>query len=123
MTDQELLAAYVHSRDVDSLGVFVSRHEDGLLRYASRMLSDDMTAQDVVQETFLRVAPHPRRLLKVESCHNWRIFQENLPGVLDVLVEDAKLQVEFNQETVSRAEVSHLRFRVIGDWEISDVFL
>jgi RNA polymerase sigma-70 factor (ECF subfamily) len=73
MTDQELLSAYVHSRDVDSLGAFVRRYQEGLLRFASRFLSDDLTAQDVVQETFLRVARHPRRLLDVESCHNWLI--------------------------------------------------
>ncbi len=71
MTDQELLNAYVYARDVDSLGAFVTRHQDGLLRYAARMLSDELTAQDVVQETFLRVARHPRRLLGVDSCQNW----------------------------------------------------
>ena len=65
--------AYVHTRDVDSLGVFVNRYQAVLLRFAARMLSDDLVAQDVVQETFLRVARHPRRLLKVNSCHNWLI--------------------------------------------------
>lgn len=73
MTDQELLSAYVDSRDVESLSEFVTRYQDGLLRFASRMLSDDFTAQDVVQETFLRVARHPKRLLGVDSCHNWLI--------------------------------------------------
>lgn len=73
MTDQELLAAYADSRDVESLGVFVERYQDGLVRFAARLLSDDMTAQDVVQEAFLRVARHPRRLMKVDSCHNWLI--------------------------------------------------
>ena len=28
-------------------------------------------AQDIVQETFLRVARKPARLLDVNSCHNW----------------------------------------------------
>ncbi len=73
MTDQELLSAYVDSRDVESLSEFVTRYQDGLLRFASRMLSDDFTAQDVVQETFLRVARQPKRLLGVDSCHNWLI--------------------------------------------------
>ena len=73
MTDQELLAAYADARDVDSLGIFVERYQDGLLRFAARLLADDLTAQDVVQEAFLRVARHPRRLIGVESCHNWLI--------------------------------------------------
>jgi RNA polymerase sigma-70 factor (ECF subfamily) len=71
MTDQELLLAYDQSRDVESLGTFVERYQNPLLRFASRMLSDETAAQDVVQEAFLRVARDPRRLLKVENCHNW----------------------------------------------------
>lgn len=73
MTDQELLAAYADSRDVDSLSVFVERYQAGLLRFAARLLSDDLAAQDVVQEAFLRVAREPRHLLGVDSCHNWLI--------------------------------------------------
>jgi len=73
MTDQELLLAYEQSRDVESLGTFVERYQNPLLRFASRMLSDETAAQDVVQEAFLRVARDPRRLLKVENCHNWLI--------------------------------------------------
>lgn len=73
MTDQELLANYANARDVDSLGVFVERYQNGLLRFASRMLEDEFAAQDVVQETFLRVARHPKRLIGVDSCHNWLI--------------------------------------------------
>ncbi len=73
MTDQELLAAYADSRDVDSLSVFVERYQSGLLRFAARLLSDDLAAQDVVQEAFLRVAREPRHLIGVDSCHNWLI--------------------------------------------------
>ena len=34
-------------------------------------LGDSEAAQDVVQETFIQVARFPRRLLEIESCHNW----------------------------------------------------
>jgi RNA polymerase sigma-70 factor (ECF subfamily) len=71
MTDQELLRAYVDGRDVDSLGAFLSRYQDPLLRFVAKLLGDHDAAQDVVQETFLQVARHPARLLAVESCHNW----------------------------------------------------
>lgn len=73
MTDQELLVAYANLQDVSCLEVFVKRHQDGLLRFAARLLSDDGMAQDVVQETFLRVAEQPKRLLGVASAHNWLI--------------------------------------------------
>lgn len=71
MTDQELLRAYVDGRDVDSLAVFVTRYQNSVLRFVARLLGDNDAAQDVVQETFLRVAEHPKRLLRVDSCHNW----------------------------------------------------
>ena len=71
MTDQDLLRAYVHSQDVDSLGVFLGRYEGPLLRFVANFLRDESAAQDIVQETFLRVAKKPSKLLDVSSCHNW----------------------------------------------------
>ena len=71
MTDQDLLRAYVHSQDVDSLGVFLGRYEGPLMRFVANFLRDESAAQDVVQETFLRVAKKPSKLLDVSSCHNW----------------------------------------------------
>ncbi len=70
-TDQELLRAFAESRDGESLGIFFRRYQDSLTRFMSKLLQDRETAQDVVQETFLRVAHHPGRLLSVENCHNW----------------------------------------------------
>ena len=71
MTDHELLRAYVDTRDVDSLSAFLCRYQESLLRFVAKLLRDPDVAQDVVQETFLRVARNPKRLLSVESCHNW----------------------------------------------------
>ena len=71
MTDQDLLRAYVHSQDVDSLGVFLGRYEGPLMRFVANFLRDESAAQDIVQETFLRVAKKPSKLLDVNSCHNW----------------------------------------------------
>ena len=71
MTDRELLTAYVEARDADSLGTLLARYQDSLLRFVSRLLGDADAAQDVVQETFLEAARHPKRLLRVDSCHNW----------------------------------------------------
>ena len=71
MTDQDLLHAYVDLRDVDSLGAFLGRYQESLVRFVANYLQDDAVAQDIVQETFLRVARHPKRLFDVTSCHNW----------------------------------------------------
>ncbi len=71
MTDQELLRAYADRRDIDSLGAFVARHQQSLISFATRLLGDGHAAQDVVQETFLSVAEHPRRTLAADDCRNW----------------------------------------------------
>jgi len=71
MTDRDLLKAYADSSDAESLDAFVRRYEEPLMRFTARFLGDGEAAQDVVQETFLQVARHPRRLLTVENCHNW----------------------------------------------------
>lgn len=71
MTDQDLLRAYVDSQDVDSLGAFVSRYQDSLVRFVAGFLQDEGAAQDIVQETFIRVARRPRKLLGVRNPHNW----------------------------------------------------
>ncbi len=71
MTDRELLLAYVEARDADSLGTLLARYQDSLLRFVARLLGDADAAQDVVQETFLEAARHPKRLLNVDNCQNW----------------------------------------------------
>ncbi|MBN1444342.1 MAG: RNA polymerase sigma factor [Planctomycetes bacterium] len=71
MTDQELLRAYAEASDAESLGAFVLRHQDSLVRFVSGFLQDRVAAQDIVQETFLRVARSPGKLAGVESPHNW----------------------------------------------------
>jgi len=75
MDDRQLLEAYVAKRDVQAFGAFVVRHESSLLSFAAAFLRDETTAQDVVQETFLRAARHPQRVLKyagqVSGGRNW----------------------------------------------------
>jgi RNA polymerase sigma-70 factor (ECF subfamily) len=70
MTDRQLLESYAASGDTESLGAFFKRHEHSLLRFTGRFLGDRHAAQDVVQQTFMQVARHPKRLLKAGSCHN-----------------------------------------------------
>jgi RNA polymerase sigma-70 factor (ECF subfamily) len=71
MSDQDLLRSYVDSQDADLLGALLARYQDSLVRFVTRFIHDSSAAQDIVQETFLRVARRPTRLLGVASCHNW----------------------------------------------------
>ncbi|MGD0092408.1 MAG: RNA polymerase sigma factor [Planctomycetota bacterium] len=67
MTDRQLLEAYAGGRDFLAFGAFVERHEGPLLSFAAAFLRDDTLAQDVVQETFLRAAREPQRVLKCQA--------------------------------------------------------
>ncbi len=71
MTDQDLIEAYANQADVESFSTFIHRYQDPLMRFVTKMLGDGEAAHDVVQETFLQVAECPKKLLKVENCHNW----------------------------------------------------
>lgn len=68
MTDRQLLTAYVSRDDVRAFDTFVDRHQSALLSFTANYLRDETSAQDVVQETFLRAARYPQRLL--HSCGN-----------------------------------------------------
>ena len=70
MTDQDLIRTYVDLQDVESLGVFFCRYKRALMRFVSNFLQDESAAQDIVQESFFRVARKPARLLDVNSCRN-----------------------------------------------------
>jgi len=71
MTDRSLLEAYADSGDTECLGILLKRYETSLIRFVSNFLGDEGVAQDIVQETFLKVARRPGKLLGVRSLHNW----------------------------------------------------
>jgi RNA polymerase sigma factor (sigma-70 family) len=74
MTDRQLLTAYVSRDDVRAFDTFVDRHESALLSFTAAFLRDETSAQDVVQETFMRAARYPQRLLQNgvgTSERNW----------------------------------------------------
>ena len=75
MTDRQLLQSYADGRNVQAFDVFVDRHENALLSFAASFLRDEGQAQDVVQETFFRVARYPKRILSATGAgaveRNW----------------------------------------------------
>ncbi len=71
LTDRSLIEAFADSGDSECLGVLLQRYETSLVRFVTNFLGNRDTAQDIVQETFLRVAKRPRKLLGVQSIHNW----------------------------------------------------
>src|SRR5437868_5921316 len=74
MTDHQLIEAYAGRQDFNAFGIFVDRHQSALISFAAAFLRDDAIAQDVVQETFLRAALHPQRIL---NCYGSRDSERN----------------------------------------------
>ena len=70
-TRLSLLTRLKNLDDQESWKDFFDTYARLIYRVAAKAGLTDAEAQDVVQETFLRVARHPRKLLDVESCHNW----------------------------------------------------
>jgi RNA polymerase sigma-70 factor (ECF subfamily) len=69
-TDEELLARFV-SGDYSAFDVIVGRYEERLLNFAYRFLNDQETAQDVVQETFLRVYRKRKEYKAIAHFSTW----------------------------------------------------
>lgn len=53
--DDEILIQQIAEGDTQEFGKLVERYQHRLVRFAARMLGDAEEAQDIVQETFLRV--------------------------------------------------------------------
>ena len=55
LTDDQLMTVLVDDDDMDAFADIVRRYKDRLLTYVTRFLGDRNRAEDIVQETFLRV--------------------------------------------------------------------
>lgn len=60
-TDEELVAAYLERDDQRAFGLLVERHQDQVYGYLMGMVRDRATADDLFQETFLRVVQAMQR--------------------------------------------------------------
>jgi RNA polymerase sigma-70 factor (ECF subfamily) len=76
-------AAWLHS--------VVQQYENGLVRYAVRLLGDTERARDVVQDTFLRLCREPRE--KVESGVRQWLFRVCRNRAVDVLKKENRMKV------------------------------
>ncbi len=61
LPDGELLRRYRDDGDSDSFALLVTRHQAAQFRHARALLGMDAACEDVVQETFLKLAQSPPR--------------------------------------------------------------
>ena len=68
--DQELVASY-RKGDDDALSVLIRRHTDAVYRFLVRMVGDASTAEDLVQDTFLKAWKHLARFDASKPFKTW----------------------------------------------------
>jgi RNA polymerase sigma-70 factor (ECF subfamily) len=69
-SDEQLMLAYQQG-DTRAFETLLTRHEKGLYGFAFRMLGDSMLAEEVVQESFLRVIQSASRYRAKASFRNY----------------------------------------------------
>jgi len=69
-TDHELMEA-VQGGDAAALEVLFARHHHRLFSYLSRLTRDDHAAEDLTQETFLRLLRYPERYERSGAFLAW----------------------------------------------------
>lgn len=70
VSDEELLARVVGG-DTGAFDVIVSRYKDRLYNFAFRFVGDSDTAEDIVQETFLRAFRKRREYRAIANFSTW----------------------------------------------------
>jgi RNA polymerase sigma-70 factor (ECF subfamily) len=70
ITDEQLIASFQQG-DQTAFTELVKRYKDPLFNYVSRMLKDSVFAEDIVQETFVRVYRNRDRYQQIAKFSTW----------------------------------------------------
>lgn len=70
VTDEELIERF-QKGETSAFNELVARYKDPLFNYVSRMLKDQVFAEDIVQETFVRVYRNRDRYQKIAKFSTW----------------------------------------------------
>ena len=69
LSDKEILMQA--TKDQDSLAILVKRYRTPLYNFVYRFVGDRETAEDIVQETFLRCLKHSHQYPAIEQVSTW----------------------------------------------------
>ena len=93
--------ATVAEREVQ-LAELVSEHESGLLRYAARILNNAVTAQDVVQNVFIKLCSHwDRDLEPTPKLKSW-LYRVTHNEAVDLIRKESRLRVLHEKQEENR---------------------
>ncbi len=70
VSDEDLIERFQNG-EINAFNELVARYKDPLFNYVSRMLKDPVFAEDIVQETFVRVYRNRDRYQKIAKFSTW----------------------------------------------------
>jgi RNA polymerase sigma-70 factor, ECF subfamily len=70
ITDEKLIARFQEG-DLNAFEEIVHRYQGQLINFVGRLLNDRITAEDIVQETFLRVYRNKHRYKEIARFSTW----------------------------------------------------
>ncbi len=102
MDDPELLQRYRRG-DSGAFARLLTRHETGLLRYATSLTGDANLAEDVVQETFLALVRHVRRRTELDRPSSW-LYHVARNRSRDILKREIRMKTRHRAMAVTEEE-------------------
>lgn len=94
--------------DQRALGVLYQEFSGGVFAYCVKILADRQLAEDVVQETFLKVRQHADSIQKNESFKSWVFRIARNEALMQIRARRRNGQID--DDTVWEEETPHVKF-------------
>lgn len=101
--DNETLLSRLYDGDLEALSAIIDRFQHSLLNFAGRMLSDRDEAEDIVQDTFIKVWNQRSSVTEVTALSAW-LYTMTKNACLDVLRKRSRHATE-SHDPATLAEV------------------
>lgn len=126
LSDEELIKRFQQG-DLRAFDVIVGRYKDQLLNFAFRFLGNMEEAQDVVQETFLRLYRNKNAYRRIAKFSTWlytissnlaktelrKRKRRKLVSISDLGFEDKEYEIEDHRANTERQADSSLKEKII----------
>jgi RNA polymerase sigma-70 factor (ECF subfamily) len=114
-TEQELIRELQRGGQ-RALGVLYQEFSSGVFAYCLKILADRQLAEDVVQETFLKVQQHARSIQKNESFRSWIFRIARNEALMQLRKRQRNGQID--DETVWEEDTPHQQLVMLERSEI-----
>ncbi|MDP2885920.1 MAG: RNA polymerase sigma factor [Ignavibacteria bacterium] len=113
--EQELIAELQRGSD-RALAAVYQEFNQGVFAYCMKILADRQLAEDVVQETFLKVREHAQSIQRIESFRSWVFRIARNEALMQLRKRRSNGQIE--DESVWSEETPHQQFVALERSEI-----